>query len=224
MNEQLCPRCSAPREAEQDYCLECGLRLPATSGSLARARRGWVRRLGWYPGDWIWTGLLALAVAAAGAGVAIFATAGAGSSNAGSTLVATSPSVALALPGPAPVSSVDTSTLPTPPEPTGGARSKPPPRSGRTPWPAGSTGWTVVLESVPATSAGRKAAESLADRAARGGLPDVGILTSSRYSTLHPGYFVIFSGIYDLRSEAESNLRATGSAGFTSSYVRQIAQ
>ena len=52
----------------------------------------------------------------------------------------------------------------------------------------------------------------------------MGILVSSRYSTLHPGYFVIFSGVYDSRSQAESNLRAAGSAGFSSAYVRQIAQ
>ena len=69
--EQSCPRCGAPREPDQEYCLECGLRLPATSGGLARARRGWVKRVGWYPGDWIWTTLLALVVAAGGAGVAI---------------------------------------------------------------------------------------------------------------------------------------------------------
>jgi hypothetical protein len=224
--EQSSPRWGAPPEPDQEYCLECGLRLPATSGGLARARRSWVKRVGWYPGDWIWTTLLALAVAAGGAGVAIFATGSADSSNTGTTYVATSPSVPLTSPGPAPVSSVDTSTLPTPPEPpTTRTRPTPkPPRNGRTPWPAGQTGWTVVLESLPATSSGRRAAEARADRAAKGGLPEVGILVSSRYSTLHPGYFVIYSGIYDTRSEAESNRRATASAGFSSSYVRQIAQ
>lgn len=225
-HEHVCPRCGAPREAEQEYCLECGLRLPPTSGSLARVRRSWVKRVGWYPGDWIWTTLLALAVAAAGAAVAIFATGTTGSSNTGTTYVATSPSVPLTSPGPGPVSSVDTSTLPTPPEPptTTSEPTPKPPRNGRTPWPAGHTGWTVVLESLPATASGRRAAQARADRAAEGGLPDVGILVSSRYSTLHPGYFVIYSGIYDARTQADSNRRAAGSAGFSSAYVRQIAQ
>ena len=27
--EQACPRCGAPREPRQEYCVECGLRLRA---------------------------------------------------------------------------------------------------------------------------------------------------------------------------------------------------
>ena len=45
----------------QDYCVDCGLRLPAVDGRVASLRRGWMRRLGWYPGDWIWVGLPTLA-------------------------------------------------------------------------------------------------------------------------------------------------------------------
>ena len=48
----------------QDYCLECGARLPASAGSSALLGRSWRRRLGWYPGDWIWPALLALVIAA----------------------------------------------------------------------------------------------------------------------------------------------------------------
>jgi hypothetical protein len=223
----LCPRCGAPREPEQEYCLECGLKLPATTGRLARARRAWVKRLGWYPGDWVWTTLLALVVAVAGAAVAIVATRDARSSN-GNTVVATLPSVSVTLPAVVPTRTVDTTTLPTAPEPTTTTKAKPkppaPPPNGRTPWPAGRTGWTVVLESLPATQAGLKTAQARANRAAGSGLPDVGVIVSSRYSTLHPGYYVIFSGIYDTRSQAESTLRAATGAGFSSSYVRQIAR
>jgi hypothetical protein len=220
--DQACPRCGTARRPEQEYCIECGLRLPPTSGALARVRRGWVRGLGWYPGDWVWSALLALVVAAAGAAVAIAATDDAQSSRA-DTIYATSQSVALASPAPTPAAGADTSTLPTPPEPPTSSTARPQP-NGRTPWPAGQTGWTVVLESLPATTSGQRSARARADRAAKDGLPEVGILVSSRYSTLHPGYFVIFTGIYDSRSEAESNLRAAGSAGFSSAYVRQITQ
>jgi hypothetical protein len=223
--EHACPRCGAARQPDQEYCLECGLKLPPTSGALARVRRSWVRRIGWYPGDWVWTTLLALLVAAAGATVAIVSTKEARSSNTGTTFVLTEQSVPLTSPTTTAPVAVDTSTLPTPPEPTTTtAKPAPGPRNGRTPWPAGRTGWTVVLESLPATPSGRTAAQARADRAARAGLPEVGILVSSRYSTLHPGYFVLFSGIYDSRGEAESNLRAAASAGFSSAYVRQIAQ
>lgn len=228
--ELACPRCGAARQPDQEYCLECGLKLPTTTGGLARVRRSWVKRFGWYPGDWVWTTLLALVVAAAGAAVAIATSTDASSKSGGTTINAATHSVPLTMPTTtAAAPTVDTTTLPTPPEPTTtgkGKASKPPkaPVNGRTPWPAGQTGWTVVLESVPATAAGRKTAEARADRAAQANLPEVGILVSSRYSTLHPGYFVIFSGIYDTRSEAESNLRAAQSGGFSSSYVRQIAQ
>ena len=39
--------------------------------------------------------------------------------------------------------------------------------------------------------------------ASRAGLPQVGVLDSSRYSSLHPGYSVVFSGIYDSRDQAD---------------------
>src|SRR5439155_23283 len=65
------PRCGALRQPDPHYCLDCGLRLPAVTGRLATLRRRWIRRLGWYPGDWIWISLLTLVVAAAGAAAAI---------------------------------------------------------------------------------------------------------------------------------------------------------
>ncbi|MDQ3876347.1 MAG: hypothetical protein M3322_12530, partial [Actinomycetota bacterium] len=69
-----CPRCAAPCETSQEYCLECGFRLPAApTGVIASLGGAWRRRLPWYPGDWIWLALALLPVAALGAAVAIFA-------------------------------------------------------------------------------------------------------------------------------------------------------
>lgn len=221
----LCPRCGAAREPEQEFCLECGLKLPPTKGRLAGARRTWVKRVGWYPGDWVWTTLLTLVVAIAGAAIAIVSTRDARSTNGGRTDFPTLPTVSVTLPAPVPTHTVDTTTLPSPPEPgTTTTKTPKPPANGRTPWPAGRTGWTVVLESLPATRTGLKTARARADRAAGAGLPDVGVLVSARYSTLHPGYYVIFSGVYDTRPQAESTLRAATGAGFSAAYVRQIAQ
>jgi hypothetical protein len=225
--DETCPRCGTPREPDQEYCLECGLRLPPTSGRLARFRRGWVGHLGWYPGDWFWAALLAFVVAAGGAAVAIATTRPAsGESSSGTTVTMTSPNVPLAPPaGSTPVSTIDTSTLPTPPEPPGSTTKAPkPPPNGKTPWPAGETGWTVALVSLPATKSGRTRAQAQARHAVAGGLPEVGVLVSSRYASLHPGYFVVFAGIYDSRGEAQSSLSAARDAGFTSAYVRQITQ
>ena len=67
-------------------------------------------------------------------------------------------------------------------------------------WPAGQSGYTDVLESLPAAG-GRAAALARARQAKRSGLKQVGVLASSEYSSLHPGYFVVFSGIY--RTQAE---------------------
>jgi hypothetical protein len=225
--DEACPRCGTAREPGQEYCLECGLKLPATTGTLARARRGWVRRIGWYPGDWFWTTLLALVVAAAGAAVAIVTTHTASGGNTGTTFVATSPSVPLTTPTTtAATPTVDTSTLPTPPEPSTSTTTTAPsePQNGQTPWPAGSNGWTVVLVSLPASGNGQQTARAQARHAVSGGLPEVGILDSSRFSSLHPGYLVLFSGIYDTQAEARSSVAAARGAGFSSAYVRQIAQ
>lgn len=224
--DDVCPRCGAAREPDQEYCLECGLRLPPTGGRIAGLRRTWVHRVGWYPGDWIWTTLLALLIAAAGAAVAIFLTTHRSPSNTGTTFAATTPNVPLTTPATsAPTPTADTSTLPTPPEPTStSAKPKPQPANGATPWPPSQSGWTVVLESEPATAGGRVRAKARAQQAVRAGLPEVGVLTSSRYASLHPGYLVVFAGIYDGRGQAQSTLNAAYAAGFSSAYVRQIVR
>ena len=224
--DEACPRCGTRREPGQEYCLECGLKLPATTGGLARFRRFWVRRLGWYPGDWVWTTLLALVVAAAGATVAIATTGRVAATNTGTTFVEPLPSVPVTSPTTtaAPAPTLGTSTLPTAPEPTTPATTTRAPAPSRlTPWPTGKTGWTVVLVSLPASTAGRATAQSQATRALGSGLPDVGVLDSSKYSSLHPGYYVVFSGIYTARADAESTLTAAHTAGFSSAYVREIA-
>jgi hypothetical protein len=66
-----CPRCGARRARAQRYCLECGLALPARSGAFATLRRGWIARLGWYPGDFVWLALLAALLAAGGGFAAV---------------------------------------------------------------------------------------------------------------------------------------------------------
>ena len=68
-DERRCPRCDTQYAEGQEYCLECGDRLPEHLGLNARLGARWRRRVGWYPGDWIWPALLALVVAVA-AGVA----------------------------------------------------------------------------------------------------------------------------------------------------------
>ncbi len=225
----LCPRCGAAYGPDQEYCLECGQRLQPAGGVFGRLAGAWQQRFSWYPGDWIWSVLLFLLIAMAGAAAAIVL-ADAGAENA--ALVATqggaphSPTTApqtatVALPtvpSGTPSGAPSTPTAP-PPATTSG------PRPGAlTPWPAGRSGYTVVLESIPASSSGRALALERAKSASRAGLPQVGVLDSSRYSSLHPGYSVVFSGIYDSRGEADQAHAAANAKGFSAAYVRQITR
>src|SRR5579871_3033795 len=66
-----CPRCGAARAETDRYCLDCGLALPEVTGRVPALRRRWIRRFGWYPGDWIWLTLPTLLVAVAGGAAAI---------------------------------------------------------------------------------------------------------------------------------------------------------
>jgi hypothetical protein len=189
-----CPRCSAARERSQRYCLECGLPLPALEGRLARLRNGWIRRLGWYPGDFVWLALVAalLAAAAAGAAIAYDSSHPRGTR----TVVAPAPAVMPPLPVAEP--------------------------NGRTRWPPGQTGWTVVLRSLPSGSGGVQAS-SLAAAAAAAGLPEVGVLDSSGYPSLLPGYKVVFSGVYGGPAEASAALRSVEVRGYAGAYTAEVA-
>jgi hypothetical protein len=216
-----CPRCGASHGREQEYCLECGYRLGSGGGVLGRLAAAWRARFGWYPGDWVWPVLLGFVIAVAGAGAAIvLADAGAEDG----TIVATEGG-----PPHSPTTSPVTTTVALPTVPTG-TPTAPPPATTTAPapgaligWPAGRSGWTVVLESIP-TRAGRSLAVVRARDASREGLPEVGVLESSRYSSLHPGYYVVFSGIYTSRPEAERARGAAAARGFGTAYTRQITR
>ncbi|HZO97367.1 MAG TPA: hypothetical protein VFB42_08350 [Gaiellaceae bacterium] len=198
--ERRCPRCAAPRERLQEYCVECGLRLPSLRGAVPALRRRWLRRLGWYPGDWVWGAIPALAVAAGGAAAAI-ALGGGETPAAGTTLAARAPAVrAGAAPGPP---TTRRQTLAT--------------------WPAGRTGWTIALESYPVAD-GTAAPSATAARAARAGLPEVGVLDSSEFSSLHPGYYIVFSGVYSTAGEARAALPSVRASGFGGASTRQITR
>jgi hypothetical protein len=215
--DATCPHCGAGRDPDQAYCLECGHALPPVHGRLPALRRRWIRRLGWYPGDWVWFALVALLVAlAGGAAAAVVAQHRVGHGR--HVITALSP-VPVAEPAARAGTTTASGTLPTPPEPT---TSTPGAATGRQVWPAGETGWTIVLVSYPKTT-GRPAAAHIAAKAAKSGLPEVGVLDSSRYASLQPGYFVVFSGIYVTQSEANAAVTSAHQAGFGAAYSRQIA-
>lgn len=184
-----CPRCGEELDPGQEYCLECGLRIPGP-GPLGFAEdpgRGWVRRAA-----------VGLVVAVAGAAVAIAATDGGGG---GERLLTATGGFA---------TSPTSETEPT----TGGEQ------AGILDWPAGQDGWTIALATLPQTG-GRKAAVERAREARARELPSVGVLDSSRFASLHPGYWLVFTGIYASEAEATSSLR-TARAFSRTANVRRI--
>jgi hypothetical protein len=220
-DELGCPRCHAPHGEDQEYCLECGARLPAKANLVAVLGSAWRRRLGWYPGDWVWPALLALVVAA-GAGVVSAIWLADRSSSATDTLVRTqagptTPELTQTAPEPA-----TTARTTTAPAATNRAAQPPPPlRRSLTTWPTGKSGWTIVLDSVPTTN-GRAGAVAEARQALHLGLKQVGVLDSGRFSSLHPGYFVVFAGIYDSQAEAQSHIIEAHRHGYRGPYPRPI--
>jgi hypothetical protein len=237
-----CPRCHAAYEPLQEYCLECGERLPTNQGVVGYLAQQWQRRFAWYPGDWIWPVLLFLVLTVVATAAAVAAESPAKQSGAG-TIVQTSTPVPLGPGAPrSTVVPVSTSRLPTaaPPTVTTGplpvapgspstvSATTPKPggpttANGLTVWPAGKSGYTLVLQSLPAAG-GRAAAVARARAAKSKGLPQVGVLVSSQYSSLHPGYLVVFSGIYSSPAEATAALGFAHSHGFPDAYEGQVTR
>jgi hypothetical protein len=240
-DDRYCPQCGVAYEPTQEYCLECGARLPVNRGVVGVLASQWQRHVAWYPGDWIWPTLLFLVLTVLATGAAL--TAKSYRTAHEPTLVALQPSVPVG-PGTPPTNVPVTSspaTLPVPtnqPTVTTGPLPVPPgTATGRgvtattpaanpnalTAWPANKSGYTVVLESLPSSN-GRAAAVARARQAKAKGIRDVGVLDSSQYSSLHAGYFVVFAGIYGSASEAASAVASAHSRGFPDAFQRQVTR
>lgn len=230
--ERRCPRCSARYEPLQEYCLECGQRL------VPLPTEGYTRTVVWSRESpvWLWLALLALLLVAlaAGAIVALAATdddqEGGPASSAESTVPVPPPTTAITVEPPTTLTEITipttstifpSTTFPTTTFPT--TTTQPTTTTGTIQsWPPGTDGFTVVLKSTP-VSEGRGPAESSAQQALNAGLPEVGILNSSNFTTLNPGYYVTFTGVYDSQNEAENALPRARASGFPTAYVREVA-
>jgi cell division septation protein DedD len=214
---EACAACGAAAEPGQEYCLECGARLvPARRlGSVGRA---WERRVGRYPGDWVFAALLLLLVAAGSATAGIMTSRDTPTSSGQRTVVAISPVVTAP---PAPPATPTTTTTPATPAPRPKPKPKPKP-AGPVRWPA-RDGFTVVLASIPARGGGRTDALTKAKLARTRGLRDVGVLVSDKFASLHPGYYVVFAGVYDSLEEAQTAATRALSR-YPNAYAREIAR
>ena len=224
-----CPNCGAPHDVYQEYCLECGRRLP---GAYVGGRYAEVWRRD--SPIWLWAALAALLLVAlvSGAVVALAATDDGKNSEPASSIpvVSTAPSttdtVGVVTQPPTitinpPTTTLSTTTFSTTTFGTTTFGTTTTTGSNVT-WPPNKDGFTVVLKSVP-TSNGRSQAESAANKARTNGLSQVGILNSSDFSSLNPGYYVTFTGIYDTESQANAALPNARSKGFPTAYAREVS-
>ena len=169
----FCPRCGEEVAPGQDYCVDCGLRLPGPDavGYTRDPGRGWLGR-----------SLVGLVAAVVGGAAAVAATGGSGGTD--ELLTATG--------------GFATTPIGAATEPSANAKRN-------VAWPQGQDGWTITLASLPQTG-GKNAAVERARDARKRKLPTVGILDSSLYASLHPGYWVVFAGVYSSEAEATSAL------------------
>ena len=236
-----CEVCGAELEPDQTYCLECGSPTPLAP----RLRRGG-RALALLAGALIvlgaGAGALAYAVASddEGGGVSTATVPTAVTTTTGATVVP--PPITGPLPtdtsftiptaptpttttgtttgfetvtGPtAPTAPTTTETVPTETEPA--PVPTPDPGNGSSDWPAGETAWTALLSSVRSESDARAAKARLA----ASGEP-AGVLSSSDYAGLRPGYWVVFSGQYPGQSAAAAQASSLSSE-FPGAYARRI--
>jgi hypothetical protein len=214
-----CPRCGSAAEPGQEYCLECGARMPAP---VKPPRPAPLRRIGAGARDALVTVVAAFVVALLAVAGVLAVQAASDDSEAG-LLIATAPR------GTPPLETEPVETALPPEEPEQPEEPQQPEEEPPQPaapqalisWPAGTDGWTVVLASIP-TGGGRPTATARAREARDAGLGDVGILVSANFSSLHPGYFVVFSGVHTTQAEAEANVAAARSAGYDAAYARRV--
>jgi hypothetical protein len=196
-----------------EYCLDCGHRLPTPSTFLGRLRTG-------YPANPAWLVLPLLILAALGALVAVVVSRDGGERE---TLVATHlPARTVVHRRPIFGTETVVPTIAPPVVDTTPPPTTAPPRAATLRRWSAADGYTVVLASVPEAN-GRSSAVELAKRALAKGLAVVGVLDTKDFSSLHPGYFVVFSGYYRSNALASEHVAQAEAAGFPA-YARRITR
>jgi len=197
---RTCSACEAPLDPDQLYCLECG--TPSDiAPKLVPTRKA---------GPLIAAGLIGLGLVGGGVVFAVLDDGDTAADDAGAALTAvetTQPNPATEVPA-----TTEGGLPPDPRAPTTDAQTtddgifEDPSETETVPgsaeevisdWPVGRDGWTVFVSSV------RDAAQAAATRERVQALGEpAGLLFSSDHEGLNPGFWVVYSGIYDTRLEA----------------------
>ncbi|MBC7460501.1 MAG: SPOR domain-containing protein [Thermoleophilia bacterium] len=94
----------------------------------------------------------------------------------------------------------------------------PTPAAGADDWPAGKNGWTVI---VAGYKDDEQKARTLAADLKQNGF-ESGVLESSSYPSLCPGFWVTFSGYYPNKPEAEAHQERLSAKSYQNTYTREV--
>jgi hypothetical protein len=75
-------------------------------------------------------------------------------------------------------------------------------------WPSGTNGYTVQLQTLPESGTTASAVEAAKSAASAKGAKSVGALKSEEFASLSAGSYVIYSGVYHKKAEADKALSA----------------
>ena len=89
-------------------------------------------------------------------------------------------------------------------------------------WPSGQEGFTIELATLPKGSADGAAVETAKADLLTKGAADVGALDSDEFASLPAGNYVLYSGIYDTKAEAEKALEPL-KASFPDAQVVEVS-
>jgi hypothetical protein len=196
--DEACPNCGAPMAADQRYCLQCGTRrgesrvpeaylappAAAANGSAAATRDAAPARQASDPSP---LGAV-LGIALLGGMLLIGVLLGRGEDETVTTTTVTAGQQASAA---------------APPAAAGGGETAAPLVSE---WPTGTDGWTVQLQTLPKAESSEADVAAAKDDLAAGGVPDASVLDSDLYPSLPAGNWVLYSGVYTSKGDANQAL------------------
>jgi hypothetical protein len=78
-------------------------------------------------------------------------------------------------------------------------------------WPEGKEGWTIELGTLPKDGTTSADVDSTEQDLTDQGASDLGVLDSDQYASLPPGNWLVYSGVYDTRADANAALKKFGS-------------
>lgn len=190
---EACPNCAAPMAPDQRYCLNCGARrgeprvpidryLGSSNGDAALADA--LTKASQRSNEVSPLGVI-LGIALLGGMLLLGVLLGRDSNDDTTTTAATTPTEA-AVPSAAPATGGDVVSE----------------------WPAGTDGFTIELGTLPKDGTTAADVETTKSDLESRGATDVGVLDSDLYPSLPPSNYVLYSGVYTKKAEAESALAA----------------